>query len=426
MARPKSVTPPKYRVHKPSGQGVVRLNGQDIYLGPYNTEEGLNAYDRAISEWMAGGRRPIPRKTQGAAGLAVVELIDAYRGHAERYYRDRDGGPGKELAHIDRVTAVVRRLYGRTPVIEFGPLALKAVRERILAGDLTRKYVNQQIERVVRMFRWGVENQLVGAVTLQALEAVPGLRRGKCGVREGEKVRPVADAHVDAIRPYVSRQVWACVELMRITGMRAGEVLIMRTIDIDRSGEIWEYRPAYHKTDHRDNERIVQLGPKAQEVVEPFLRPDLQAYLFSPADAYRERMEAKREARIKAYRAKHPRARGNGIQPSQEDRSKATPQRSPRDRYDVCSLRRAICRACDLAEAAAKAQLRKQGRKVPEGRIVEQWHPHQLRHTAGTRLRRQYGIEVARVILGHRSPAVTEIYAEADKKRALQVAAEVG
>jgi integrase len=46
---------------------------------------------------------------------------------------------------------------------------------------------------------------------------------------------------------------------------------------------------------------------------------------------------------------------------------------------------------------------------------------YQLRHNAATEIRRQFGIEAARIILGHRSPLVTEIYAEADKTRAMEV-----
>jgi integrase len=49
-----------------------------------------------------------------------------------------------------------------------------------------------------------------------------------------------------------------------------------------------------------------------------------------------------------------------------------------------------------------------------------------LRHTAATNLRRRFGIEVTRVILGHASPAVTEVYAEADRERAVQVMGQVG
>jgi hypothetical protein len=41
-------------------------------------------------------------------------------------------------------------------------------------------------------------------------------------------------------------------------------------------------------------------------------------------------------------------------------------------------------------------------------------------------LQKQYGIEVARVILGHRSAAVTEVYAEMDAAKAKDVMGQVG
>ena len=40
------------------------------------------------------------------------------------------------------------------------------------------------------------------------------------------------------------------------------------------------------------------------------------------------------------------------------------------------------------------------------------WHPNQLRHTAATMIRRQYGAEAAQAILGHSELSTTEIYAE--------------
>jgi len=40
---------------------------------------------------------------------------------------------------------------------------------------------------------------------------------------------------------------------------------------------------------------------------------------------------------------------------------------------------------------------------------VPNWHPNQLRHNAATSLRKEFGLDVARVILGHSSPAVTEV-----------------
>jgi site-specific recombinase XerD len=54
------------------------------------------------------------------------------------------------------------------------------------------------------------------------------------------------------------------------------------------------------------------------------------------------------------------------------------------------------------------------------------WHPHQLRHNAATELRKGFGLEAARIILGHHSSAVTEIYAEEDRQKAVDAIMRVG
>ncbi|NOS99474.1 MAG: site-specific integrase [Phycisphaerales bacterium] len=54
------------------------------------------------------------------------------------------------------------------------------------------------------------------------------------------------------------------------------------------------------------------------------------------------------------------------------------------------------------------------------------WSPNRLRHNAATFLRKEFGIEVARVVLGHTSAGTTEIYAEIDQTKAAEVMAQVG
>jgi integrase len=56
----------------------------------------------------------------------------------------------------------------------------------------------------------------------------------------------------------------------------------------------------------------------------------------------------------------------------------------------------------------------------------QHWHPHQLRHNAATFLRKEFGLETARIILGHRSAVITEVYAEQDKEKALEAIVKVG
>src|SRR5262249_29848619 len=163
-----------------------------------------------------------------------------------------------------------------------------------------------------------------------ALRAVWGLRRGRADVRESEPVRPVPDAFVDAVRPHVSRQVWAMIELQRLTGMRPGEVCIMRTIDVDTSGRVWVYTPESHKTEHHGRERRIYFGPVAQQILRPWLRPELTAYLFQPREVEAERRVILREKRK------------SRVQPSQQNRRNRRPRRVPGERYKTGAYGHAI------------------------------------------------------------------------------------
>jgi integrase len=293
------------------------------------------------------------------------------------------------------------------------------------------------------MFRWGVENEIVPPSVLHGLQAVAGLRRGKSDARETAPVRPVADAVVDALRPFVSRQVWVMVELQRLTGMRPGEVVRMRTGEIDRSGEMPVYRPGRHKTQHHGHTRAVYLGQRCQEIVAPFLKNDPEAFIFSPADA-----EEERRAKLNAAR-KTPASCGN--KPGTNRRR--SPKREPGSRYTVTAYLRAIYAGCDQAfpppADLARRRVAASGRKSRstrwetraewEARLgkdawasLVQWeqdhrfHPNQLRHSAATRMRRTHSLDHIQAVLGHRNLSTTQIYAELDAAKAIEVMSEAG
>src|SRR5206468_2863328 len=125
---------------------------------------------------------------------------------------------------------------------------------------------NQRVGRIVRLFKWAASEELVPAGVYLGLKCVSGLPKGRTRARETEPVRPVGDEAIEAILPHVSRQVRAMIELQRRTGMRPGEVVIMRTCDVDTSGEVWVFTPGDHKTAHLGRERKIYLGPRAREV----------------------------------------------------------------------------------------------------------------------------------------------------------------
>ena len=405
---------PKYRHHRPSGQAVVTLAGKDHYLGLWKSTASKINYDRLIGEWLASGRTSAV--TSAGDALTVTGLIARYWAHVEGYYV-KNGKATSEQNCIHLAMKPLKRLYGPTNAAEFGPLALKTVREEFVAAGLVRSSVNHQVDRIRRMFRWGAENELVPAATYQGLRAVTGLKRGRCEAKEGEPVRPVPDEFVDATLRFLPPTVAAMVELQRVTGMRSGELSAMRGSDLDTSGPIWTYLPASHKTQHYGRERPIYLGPRAQEIIKPYLKADLTAYLFSPADTARELRQVRHEKR------KTPLKYGNRPGTNR----KRNPKRKPGEFYRKDAYARAIARACELADRAAREQAVREGRTIADGgRFVPHWHPHQLRHNAATRLRREFGIEAARVVLGHSSAAITEIYAEVDHAKARDVMARVG
>jgi integrase len=248
---------PSYRLHKPSGQAVVTLNGKDYYLGPWMSKASRFEYDRLISEWIANGRQ-MPSATS-IGEMTVSEFLVAYWNFAKGYYTN-NGQPTKELSCLREALRPLKRLYGHSLVHDFGPLALKSIQRALIDSDLCRTHINHQVNRIRRVFKWGVENELVPSDVLHGLRAVMALKKGRTEARESEPVQPVPDEHVDAVLPHVSRQVATMIELQRITGMRSGELVVIRPVDIDRTGDVWIYAPADHKTAYRGHEREIYFG----------------------------------------------------------------------------------------------------------------------------------------------------------------------
>ena len=290
-------------------------------------------------------------------------------------------------------------------VDEFGPIRLRQFRETLIGEDLARRNVNQTVNAVRAIFKWGVSHELVRPAILEALRAVEPLKYGKTSARETEPIKPVPEALVMETLEYCSPQIAAMVRLQMLTGMRSGEVTIMRTGDLNTSGVVWEYRPQYHKTSYRGEERVVFIGPDAQAVLKPWLRVNLQDYLFQPAEVDQWRRDQLHSQR------KTPLLCGN-----RPGTNRADTPRQFKPYYDTMAYRQGIDHAIAKCNKARKTR--------GEGPIS--WHPHQLRHNAATRIRREYDIETARVVLGHKSAAITTIYAEADQSKAAAAIAKMG
>lgn len=343
MPRPRPAVP-AYRHHKSTDRAYVLVDGRFTYLGRYNTAESRERYARLIRTLETAGPAAVqpPAAAEGpAAGpVTVAQVAAAFWGHAKRTYdydpvHDGRRPPGKIGNYHDALRPLLK-LYGSTPAAEFGPLALQAVQAEMVAMGWCRNVVNRHTSRVRAVFGWAVSRELLPGEVDHRLRAVKGIRRGRQGVRDTAPVRPVADDVLAATLPHLPKRVAAMVRLQLLTGMRSGELCGIRTADVDRSGDVWVYRPRGHKTAHHGHELAVRLGPKAQEVLRPFLDDgDHEAFCFSPAAGEADRRAARTAARTT------PAGRGNG--PGTNVVAKR--RRPPAGRYSPRTYGQAVNRA---------------------------------------------------------------------------------
>jgi integrase len=401
---------PAYGLHRPTGQARVILNGRHVYLGRYGSPDSWEKYHRLVAEQFA---RPFASSTLASAQgseLTIIELIAAYWRFAENYYV-KDGSPTDHLHLVRRALGLLRQLYGHQRAISFGPRCLHAIQEKLVSEGKARTHINGLCGVIRRAFKWAVSQELLPVQVHQALTTVSGLKKGRTAAREPAPVLPVSDEVLAATLPHLPPVVADMVQLQRLLGCRPGEICQLRPVDLDRSDQVWIYRPQSHKTEHHGKQRQIPLGPKAQAILRPYLLRPAETYCFSPAEC--------RERRFVAMRA----ARKSRVQPSQLNRRKPIPRRKPRDNYGKDAYIRAIRRACDRADRAAHDAAPD---VAAETRIIPRWSPNQLRHAAATEIRRRFGLEAAQVVLGHSKADVTQVYAERDAALAVRVMREIG
>lgn len=155
-----------------------------------------------VAEWLLNGRC-WPKEQDN---LTVIELLSAYKRFAEKYYR-KNGRVTREVGCVVEAGQFVKDIYGRTPAAEFGPLSLQVVQNKMIDAGLSRGVINNHTNRIKRIFKWAVAQELIPPANLHALQAAPGLRKGRTDARETAPVQPVADLVAEATLPELSKVV---------------------------------------------------------------------------------------------------------------------------------------------------------------------------------------------------------------------------
>ncbi|MEX0727962.1 MAG: site-specific integrase [Planctomycetaceae bacterium] len=409
---------PSYRLQKSRNLAVVTIDGHAYYLGPYGSDESYERYNALIAEWL---KRPSPPNRLTASpclqsSLTIAELALKYLNHCEAYYV-KDGKTTTQVYNEKYALRVLVSLYEAELAADFGPLKLKTLRDHLIEQDKSRVFINEVAASIKRAFKWAAGEELVPASVFHGLQVVAGLKRGRCTARETQgKVLPVDEAIVDATVKSLSPTVAAMVMLQRYTGMRPAEVCFVRSCDVELNDDgTAVFVPQEHKAQHHGKVRRVYIGPRALEILQPFLDRDPEAFCFDPRESvawHYAQKRMKRKTPLYKSHLKH-----------MEKKRKQKPKWEPLEKYTTASYRRAIDRAVQQAfplpngstDEQVKAWWKKHG-----------WAPNQLRHLRATEIRKQFGIEASQVIMGHSNLTVTQVYAERDFAKAQQIAKLIG
>ncbi|HEX4607055.1 MAG TPA: site-specific integrase, partial [Urbifossiella sp.] len=223
MARPKNPVP-VYSKHPIRDTARCWAGGKWIPLGRYDSPESRAAFRRVCAELAASGPAVAAGRARGSS-VTLNEVLLAFIGHAEAFYVRPDGTQTNEVGEFKAALKVVRELYGHEPAANFGPLALKAVRNKMVS-DLKwcRSRVNSQTRRVRRMFKWAASEELVPGSLVTDLKMVTGLRKNRSAAHETAEVKPAPEADYLATLPHVVPTIRAMLQLQRLGGLRPCEV----------------------------------------------------------------------------------------------------------------------------------------------------------------------------------------------------------
>ena len=383
--------PPKYQ--QSGNYAVVYYHGKRIYLGLYGSQESHVAYSRFVAESRAN---PTFHLTKEKTDIAISELAAAFLDNAKA-----TADPNSYAHNRAVIMDFLLKLYGDdTSVDEFKPRDLKLVREELIhSRRFCRRMVNRYTQRIISMFAWGVENDLVLETTWRALKTVKSLSAGYPGTFDNEEREPVPIDVVRRTLPFMPPMLRAMIQVQYLTGSRPSEIFNMKVGEIDRNrgNGLWYYVPKHHKTKKHIGKKEIPLGEPEQKLIAPYLegkKPDVA--VFSPRIAQEER-NAERKAKRKTK-----------ISPSQAARDKKRAAKSSRygEFYISSSYRQAI-----------EYAIAKGNRRLPDDEKIPHWFPYQLRHSACTAIELAYGDEDAQAAMGHTHVNMTKRYTKTQKKR---------
>jgi integrase len=334
--------------------------GKRAYFGWHGTPAAEAAYRAWIADLAAEAAEP---DTRARRGVSIAELAVRFLEWSEVNH-----SAGEHRNQRETLVGLLDPFCGDKRAADFGPNQLRKFQEHLArSGRFARTTVNSHVRRVRRFLRWCQSRELLPAGTVQELETVEPLKRGRTPAHETAAVKPVPRSVWQATLPFLREPVRSMVAIQFWCGLRPGEVCALRPCDVDRSGDVWLYKPGSHKTAWKGKTLIKAVPAPAQAILAPFLTGPPERPAF---------------------------------------------QTSRKRPYTTIVYGAAIRRAAQRARA--------------HGLPVSPWHPNQLRHAILTEIRDLCGLEDAQWWAGHSEAATTELYTWTAASHLQRIAAALG
>ena len=489
-------TPNEPLLHKASNRGYINEKVKPgkykrHYLpGPYKSQEMWAAWesykqqqqDAAIQAEIAHhraagdnhGQRATFASTSGPATVQEICLRYLAITQKRRHHGQQKQGEADKAAigAVDRAIKMLSPFFHMLAE-DFTADQLRQARQiEISTTGNGRKTINGKIAQVIRIFRSAeagnrVSNDCVSRlIAFRSTETLNHVDNDIPGPVDVPAACPDAVAELITHAPPT---IAAMVAVQAATGMRSANVCTMKWCEIDKSrydaSGVWIYKPAHHKTKHKNKTLSVPLGPRSIEALMQYhnIRPDREhEYIFNPRAARSWRY-------FSDYSSELPKAQGVAARilkrlqkgPATGDqlakikrwysgalhrlrnlgytitRDAAANKRSP-SLFTLTGYEQPADRArswqdfyksskqngvglCYSATTYGKAVKRLQERGG-----LERFTPHQLRHLHNQRVLESYGIKEAQAVLGHTTIGMTLNYSTQDLKRAVKVQQHVG
>lgn len=388
---------PSYRKHSTRDKAFVVRDKKRVYLpGKHGSPESLRAY-RAIIKELSGtiafenNVAMVKQIEAGQKSLTILDLMALFLNHAKEYYPS-DGNC--EYSNLRCSVKLFDADHGDDLIINFTAQKFLAWQRKLAKQKLRRTYINSTLNRIKRVFRWGIVEGHVPEIVYAAISAVAPLKRGRSSAVEPTKRKPVSRQDFDDVRHEVKPIIAVMMEIQWITGVRSDSLVHATPAqftaddtpsDTAESGLVL-WRPK-HKTEYRGVDLVLPVGKKVQALFAPYISKckSQEEYIFCP----------RREINNSRYN----------------------------DKYTTKTYQDAIERAVKRINKR-RHKARENGKSDVKDML--HWTPHQIRHARGHEVRNKFGIEAAQAVLGHESLSSAEIYSSKRLELARDIARKTG